>query len=133
MMVFEDYDFSNLDELDPDINYFSECVSALGVEKQTKVLSIENYNDLNSNTDSYLTIYGANIRSFSANSDAMFCSFRGKKSYPKIFVLTETWFRDESIQSIPNYNGFHSTRPGGRGGGVSIYVAKSLNSKPIYS
>lgn len=117
--------------MDPDINYFSESLNALGSEKQTKVVSVENYNDLNSSDESHLTIYSANIRSFSANSDAMFCSFSSKKSHPKVLVLTETWFQDENVQSVPNYNGFHTMRPGGRGGGVSIYVAKFLTAKPI--
>ena len=48
-----------------------------------------------------------------------------------ILVISETWFMEGSIKNIPNYKGYHVTRPGGRGGGISIYVRDNLESVAI--
>ena len=45
---------------------------------------------------------------------------------PHLILITETWFSDLSITSIPNYNLNRKDR-NGRGGGIAIYVRKELN------
>ena len=49
--------------------------------------------------------------------------------FPDAFSLCETWLSCDSVlpTSYENYKAFHTVRPSGRGGGVSIYVDKIFN------
>ena len=49
-----------------------------------------------------------------------------------MICLSETWWDDlptieKSLYELPNYNSTHQARGDRKGGGVSIYIHKSLN------
>ena len=80
-------------------------------------------------------IMNFNIRSFNANFDDFSVFVEELTIQPHILVLTETWFLDMRAENIPGYNGYHccrSSESSGPGGGVSIFVRKSLNAKIIF-
>lgn len=49
---------------------------------------------------------------------------------PHLILITETWFSDISITSIPNYILCRKDRTG-KGGGVAIYSRNDLNTKEL--
>ena len=55
----------------------------------------------------------------------------GLNSLPEIIILTETWFKIETIQNIDGYTSYHTVRDLGRSGGVSIFVKNSIESTQI--
>ena len=73
-----------------------------------------------------------NLRSFNSNFNDFSVFLEEIDLLPDILILTETWFMNNNVENIAGYDGFHSTRDSensGSGGGVSIYILKSLNSK----
>ena len=54
---------------------------------------------------------------------------------PDVFILTETWLTPWDNPIIRGYKSYHTFRPLGRSGGVSIFVKSSLqsNSVPVLS
>ena len=106
-----------------------------------------NYFDISSNTcqfydfnefnnqfchESNLFIMNFNIRSFNSNYDDFSVFLNDLKFMPDIIILTETWFLDDTCVDIEGFHGYHSSRSSefsGHGGGVSVYVKKSLTVK----
>ena len=120
--------FSELSEdVDPDLNFFDQNFD--DVLQSSKYYSINEFKQLNDSKKSEILIFSFNLRSFSCNFDKLLAVFEGKVQ-PNILVFCETWFDFDSTVNIPYYESFHTIRPGGgRGGGISIYVKDSHNSK----
>ena len=84
------------------------------------------------NDGNKLSILNFNIRSISKNFDNFITFLNGFNVDFDILILTETWLNadNKDLFNIPNYNSYHATRHG-RGGGVSIFVKASINSKEV--
>ena len=122
---FDDFDRSNLNDIDPDKNYIDEINS----------LMVSNYHDENS----FNVKYGGN-KSFSVfllNLRSLPDHFRELTSYLdclnvefKIIALTETWLKEHHTNyTLPNYVFEQEYRSRLRGGGVCLYIHHSLTYK----
>ena len=122
---------SNLNDIDPDLNYFGEP-SSISESSSSPYLSISEFNSLlkNSSSNSNLTIFNHNIRSFRMNSSMMLSIFDTQVKYPDVFILTETWFTPNYQDNILGYNSFHTIREH-RSGGVSVFIAENFQSTLI--
>ena len=111
-------------DIDPDTNLYDS--TSIMLENST-YYSVKNAIEYFEYRNDYFSVISYNIRSFHANQDTFFSIFRSKISFPKIFVLCETWFSEDNCMDIPGYTAFHSIRSGRRSGGVSIYVQDFLS------
>ena len=107
-------DLSNLNELDPDDNYF-------GFSQNTpdlcQYVSLDVYESFSGN---HVSCINYNIRSFKKNIDGFLGSF-SNNNYPDVLNLTETWFSEDYSEGINGYNSFHFIRKDRRSGGVSLF------------
>ena len=84
--------------------------------------------------ENIFSIFHVNIRSVNKNFEKL-KNLLQKINYSfKVIVLSESWLKDEnahqnSLYQIPNYIPIHQIRKGSKGGGVSIYIHKTLNYK----
>ena len=116
------------DLLDPDTNHFDEF-SENSNGSFCSYISISDFNRKIQNYKNGLSILNFNIRSFSGNFDGFICCFENFNSIPNILVLTETWFKANSIREINYFKDYHTVRSTHRSGGVSVYIKDNLNSK----
>ena len=73
-----------------------------------------------------------NIRSFNSNFNEFSIFLNDLPTLPDIFTLTETWFMGNISETIDGYHGYHCNRnpeTSGNGGGVSVFIKKSLKCK----
>ena len=88
------------------------------------------------NSTSSLAILQLNIRSLPRNGNCLvaFLETLGRKF--DIICLNETWLNENRFieDLFPNYNAYHSMRPSQMppGGGVSIYISKTLSASLIH-
>ena len=75
-----------------------------------------------------LIMFNQNIRSSNRNFDCLFAFINNIEKSVYVIVMSETWFSVTSKCSIEGYNSFHSYRDNRTGGGVSIFIRKSLRS-----
>ena len=120
-----------LTDIDPDDNFFNEIYNSLSQFQQSQYYTIDNYNAQYS--DAHLSILSMNIRSFNANIEAFVSLLHSLQRQPDIIILTETWITkdNEGSCNIEGYHSYHTTRKGGRGGGVSAFCHNSLNTQYI--
>ena len=116
--------------LDPDINHFDNF-SDLSNVSMCNYISMSDFNRKIQNYNNGITIINFNIRSFSANFDGFISCFKNFDSIPDIMVLTETWFKENSLKEVNYFKDYHTVRSSHRSGGVSIYVKDNLNSKKM--
>jgi len=88
-------------------------------------------NQLYSVSTGFISIFHLNARSFAKNGREILVFLSGLPCAPDVIVLTETWFRDDYVEEIDSYIGYHMFRQTRRGGGVSIFVKMKLRSKSI--
>ena len=120
-----------LQNVDPDTNFFDSYPNEENTSECSNYISIADYNETCETENQYLTIICYNIRSFHSNHDSFFAALQSDSSYPEVLVFCETWFSEDNLVNIPNYNSFHTFRPDNRGGGVSVYVRDTLFSTCI--
>ena len=120
-------EFEMLNEIDPDLNYFNAFENI----NRSNYYSIEQYHDLIQNSSTNLNLISYNIRSFHKNFDAFTPVI--EKSPPHVLILTETWFTENNLYNIPNYQSFHTVRSNRHSGGVSVYVRGGMEAKEIKS
>ena len=72
-----------------------------------------------------------NIRSFHSNGEAFSSLIELLSILPDIIVLTESWNNVSNVDmcNMDNYEGHHTYRDSGRGGGVSVFCHKT--SSPV--
>ena len=81
------------------------------------------------------SIFHLNIRSVNKNFENLKNLLQEIKHDFKVIILSESWLKDEnanqnSLYQIANYIPIHQIRKGSsKGGGVSIYIHKTLNYK----
>ena len=87
------------------------------------------------NSTSSLAILQLNIRSLPRNGNCLVAYLETLGRKFDIICLNETWLNENRFieDLFPNYNAYHSMRPPhtALGGGVSIYVSKTLSSSMI--
>ena len=80
-----------------------------------------------------LSIIHFNIRSLPRNGNQMIAFLSTLNHKFSVICCSETWLNsDRFIEDLfPNYNQYHSMRPSNQpyGGGVAIFIHKSLNSE----
>ena len=108
---------------DPDINFFNDKL------QEIDYFSVENFKTVSDqlNGDKF-SILHLNIRSLNKNIDNLrdfLASLKGKFS---VIVLTESANKN-SLFDLENYNSVHKTRKNKKGGGICIYIHKSIHFK----
>ena len=131
-LTFDAFNSQNVllnDEIDPDINLFQEKT----FPESTYYNLNEAKNKLLNENRKSLSIFHLNIRSLKKNFED-FKYFLNELNFEfKIICLSETWCQSDeltnSLYNIPNYVARHQIRKHSKGGGVSIYIHKSLMFK----
>ena len=111
-----------MDELDNSFSHNDNC----------SYFSSHEFNLIPQNPNDFYIVH-QNIRSFNKNYDELSGFLNNLSHNIDVLVLTETWFSVDTVSDVGGYDGFHSCRDGGRGGGVSIYVNKKLSAQTISS
>ena len=83
---------ASLADLDPESNYYNECLSDSEDSRGSRYISIESF--MNKVNHSDATIMSYNIRSFNANSHSFLPLLHDLRFAPEVLVPTETWFRN---------------------------------------
>ena len=126
--VFYPFDQSHqfdefISDFDPDQQYFNNFFRTYGSSY---------FNELDFNeahTDNSFMIAHHNIRSAMANLGDLFSYFSLLKSPFSVIGLTETWINQTNLSAIHhnNYNHVYRYRLDRRGGGVSLFIKKSIS------
>ena len=117
---------------DPDINFFNDKMQ----EIDSPYFSVENLKTLSDqlNGDKF-SILHLNIRSLNKNIDSLRDFLASLKDKFSVIVLTESWCDEtankNSLFDLENYNSVHKTRKNKKGGGICIYINKSIHFKVI--
>ena len=116
------------DSCDPDVNFFNKKFQSL----DTPYLKPgECHNFLDNSLDQFSVLH-LNIRSIKKNFEN-FKLLLNSINFPfSVICLSETWWDDlaiteKSLYEPPNYNSTQQARGDCKGGGVSIYIHKSLD------
>ena len=91
--------FSFLQNIDPDNQYYSEFNNLIENNTQSNYHSPQEYKILCQQRTS-LRLVTYNVRSFRANSDSFFALLGDTDNYPEILVFTETWFTSSFEMNI---------------------------------
>ena len=122
--------FDEHENIDPDLNYFDDFLSESSVDF-SQYCTIGEFQNLILNNRLFYTVMSYNIRSYSSNADSFYSIFL-KNCFPEIFIFSETWFSNDFLIEIPNYNCYHSIRDSSRrSGGVSAFIKNSIKSQKI--
>ena len=90
-----------------------------------------NFNPNNSFNQEKILILNFNIRSFNSNIDQFSVFLEEMSIKPHVIILTEVWFSEKNKGNLTGYSGFHCYRPSRSGGGVSVFILDSLQTKNI--
>lgn len=131
----------NLNNIDPDDNFFNELYPNSTQESGSKYYSCELFNDLDPCADYDLSLLNYNVRSFNSNGRIFETWLSYLSTAPKFVILTETWnlFETEQLCSLDGYESFHTYREshghsrGGPGGGVSVFFKDNFIGEKIES
>lgn len=113
-------------DADPDDNLFNNYYRSMNVDRQSNYYSITNFNDSFTRDDQCFKLCNFNIRSFNANSDEFLAFLECLTLKFNVIILTETRFLEGAGRGIDGYDGYHSGRVTGLGGGVSVYCDSKL-------
>jgi len=101
-----------------------------GSNVNSKYYQTNTLSQLCSNFKNNFFLFHHNVRSFNKNSDELFLMLSQLQTKPSVIILSETWFSEGCVSEIPGYYGYHTYREERRGGGISVYVLRSL--KTVY-
>lgn len=100
-------------------------------------IDIHYTNDLNNNSfkNNGLNIFCFNIRSLRNKFDEFTNFIESQQFLIHVIVLNEIWiYSNENISfQLENYNSYFCNRDLNRGGGIAIYIHKSIDSNCLYS
>ena len=124
----DDHDPIDLDSLDPDQNFLPQNTSQYFNEYDLN--SAQNTKLKNS-----LSMFFLNVRSMSANFDALCAFLDTLKLKFMVYGFAETWLKSENelLYSLNDYNYIGSVRPNRLGGGVALQIHNSVKHKKITS
>ena len=112
---------NNIDLNDPNASHLNSCFN----------FDVDTFND-NIQLSNSIFFMNYNIRSFNSNFNEFSIFLSDLKTPPDVITLTETWFMGNNSDSIDGYHGYHCSRnpeTSGNGGGVSIFIRKTLKCK----
>ena len=110
--------------LEPESNYYNECLPDFDDSCCLRYMAIESY--MNKTSISDTTILSYDICSFNASSHSFLPLLTDDRFTPKALLLTETWFEINSTEDINGYIAYYRKRSENRSGGVSVCVSKIL-------
>ena len=118
------------DYCDPDINFFNGKFQSF----DTPYLMPEEFHNFHSNSLNQFSILHLNIRSIKKKFENFKLFLNSINFTFSVICLSETWWDDlatiqKSLFELLNYKSNHQARGDRKGGGVSIYVLKSLDFK----
>ena len=120
---------SSLYEIDPDSNFFNFVYPTLCSYYFNEFLTNMSQDRWNNS----LSFYHVNARSLVSNFDSLNLSLEAISKDFTVIGITETWFTknptNSSMCNLNNYILHYSSRTN-RGGGVALYVNKSLQIRP---
>ena len=124
---FSNESVASCDMNDPDKNYFNDKLQ----EIDSPCFSFENFKVFSRQLkEKAFSICHLNIRSLSTNIDKLKEFLASLNGSFRVVVVTETWCDEtankNSLLEIPNYSALHKTRKNRKGGGICIYIHKSL-------
>ena len=110
---------------DPDINFFKDNISVLDAKYY---LPQDLTNDLTKISQDSFSVLHLNVRSLNKNFESFKQLLCNLKFEFRIICLSETWCDDNSssLFELPDYNLLFQNRVSRKGGGVCIYLHKSL-------
>ena len=122
-----------LPAVDPDDNFLNSVIGDLGTTNKSKYYSIDEYNSTFNSTTLHADFMTYNARSYNKNKDPFIAMLKSLSKMPEIIVLTETWLTpDETDQHLlDGYTEYHTARPTGRGGGVSLLCWDTIGTTHI--
>ena len=132
-MMSDDNRFAPNDNIDPDLQFFSDIHSNLEVDKQSQYFDLNNINQFLSSDNPNFLVMTYNIRSFHKNSDHFIAMLNLLDEHPDVIILTETWNTPANVSQcyLEGYDAHHVYRENARGGGVSIFCKNSFNSSKL--
>ena len=116
------------DSCNPDVNFFNKNFQSLDTPY---LMPGEFYNFLDNSTDQFSALH-QNIRSIKKNFENFKLLLNSINFTFSVICLSETWWDDlatiqKSVFEPTNYDSAHQARDHRKGGGVSIYIHKSLD------
>ena len=116
------------DSCDPGVNFFNKKFQSL----DTPYLMSEEFHNFLDNSWDQFSILHLNIRSIKRNFENFKLFLNSINFTFSVICLLETWWDDlatieKSLFELPNYNSTHQAMGDRKGGGVSIYINKSLD------
>ena len=96
---------------------------------ECKYYTIESFNSKYNEETNSLSVVSFNIRSAFKNIDKFVAFLKSLNCEFDIIILTETWASIDNcnLLTIDGYNCEHSVRSDRQGGGVCVYINKSLS------
>lgn len=118
-------------DIDVDVNYFSEQYPDLGLEDRSKYYDISELSSDVTLDIHDLSVLSLNIWSLLPKLDEFTAILHVMKHKFDVICLTETWLNGNvlSLANITGYKSYHKVREGRRGGGVSIYINENISCK----
>ena len=121
-------DFLLDDSCDPDVNFFNKKFQSL----DTPYLMPGEFHNFLDNSSDQFSVLHLNIRSIKKNFENFELFLNSINFTFSVICLLETWWDDlatieKSLYELPNYNSTRQARSDRKGGGVSIYIHKSLD------
>ena len=118
------------DNFDPDSNFLNERTNSLECTYYTH----EEFASFSSNLSENVSIIHLDIRSLHKNIDKLKDFLNNIKGKFSVIFLSEKWIDDDkadlnSLFHIQNYSFIHEKKTNRKGGGLGIYVHKTLDYK----
>ena len=127
------FDDNPLQNLDVDLNHFSELFPNYDDDSHNYYYSIDSFNENFYNlNNSDFSLMHVNIRSLSKNGDSLVAFLSTLTINFDVICLTETWGQNSTVLNsyFPDYQGYHCCRSvGERGGGVSVFISNALDTE----
>ena len=127
---FHDTNFQQLGDIDPDINFFCDTLlsqAACNSKYYNENSFNENCKELDVKCNAFSLMH-INVRSFHCNSNSLEMYLNMLNHNFKILGISETWFNEYNVNTakIDGYNTEHAFRSQKSGGGVSLFIDKSI-------
>ena len=133
--------FVNFDNIDVDNNFYNNNYPSINGNIREQYFDSANFCE---SFDSYsrpnladLKLIHVNIRSIQKNGDKLLTHLETLNVNFDVVCLTETWLLKDFTcihEMFPDYNAYHSVRPGNQpSGGVTVLIHSKYSSREIVS
>ena len=123
------------ENIDADVNHLDNLFPDLNSNEESNYYDSNKFNkEISKNEDSF-SVFNHNIRSITANLDALNAFLSIIKMKFDVLCFTESWLNDSTrnLIHLNNYYSLHSLRPVNRGGGISVFLKNYIKSDKIES